>query len=97
MAKKIKMWRALGPRLAPATPMVGEEVVEELIDATNESRGSLLSSLSELDVVLERGLKAGHIVKLPNGTTFRPRTDKDGNIKISVKWDEAYPEAPIEE
>jgi hypothetical protein len=85
MAKKIKMWRVLGPRLAPATAMEDEEVVEDLVEATNESRGSLLSVLAELDVITERALKAGRIVRLPNGTHYRPRCDKDGNIKISVK------------
>ncbi len=84
MAKKIKMWRILGPRLASATPMEAEDVVEELVEATNESRGSLLSTLSELDVITERALKNGRIVRLPNGTTYRPRCDKDGNIKVSV-------------
>lgn len=84
MAKKIKMWRVLGPRLAPATPMESEDVVEELVEATNESRGSLLSTLSELDVVLERGLKSGRAVKLPNGTIYRARCDKNGKIKVSV-------------
>ena len=85
MAKKIKMWRVLGPRLAPATPMEVEEVVEDLVEATNESRGSLLSVLAELDVITERALKAGRIVRLPNGTTYRPRYNKDGVIKVSVK------------
>ncbi len=85
MAKKIKMWRKLGPRLTPATPMESEDVVDNLVAATNESRGSLLSTLSELDVLLERGLKSGRIVRLPNGTTYRPSINKDGHIKVSVK------------
>jgi hypothetical protein len=85
MAKKIKMWQELGPRLAPATPMEGEEIIQELIAATNQTRGSVLAVLSELDTVTEKGLEAGRIVKLPNGTTYRPVGDKDGNIKVSLR------------
>jgi len=85
MAKKIKMWSILGPRLAPATPMEAEEVIEYLVEATNESRGSLLSVLAELDDIFEMALKGGRIVRLPNGTTYRPRCNKDGVIKIRVK------------
>jgi len=85
MAKKIKMWQELGPRLASATPMDSEEMIDELIAATNQTRGSILAVLSELDVVIEKGLKAGRIVKLPNGTSFRPIGKKDGSIKISLR------------
>jgi hypothetical protein len=52
MAKKIQMWKELGPQLAPATPVEPEEVVEELVLTTNQTRGSLLAVLSELDTVL---------------------------------------------
>ena len=72
MAAKIKMWQELGPKLATATPMDPEEIIEELIAATNQTPGSILAVLSELDVVISKGLKAEPIVKLPNGTTYRP-------------------------
>jgi len=85
MAKKIKMWHELGPRLAPATAMQAEEVIDEIVSATNQSRGSILAVLSELDVVIEKGLKAGRIVKLPNNTSFRPIGKKDGSINIALR------------
>ena len=46
MAVKIKIWRETGPRLAPATAMEAEEIVEELIAATNQTRGSVLAVLA---------------------------------------------------
>jgi hypothetical protein len=85
MAEKIKMWQELGPRLAPATALESEEVIEELIAATNQTRGSVLAVLSELDVVISKALKSGRIVKLPNGTTYRPIGKKDGSIKIGLR------------
>jgi hypothetical protein len=85
MAKMIKMWRLLGPRLAPTTPMQAEEVIETLVNATNQSRGSVLAIQAELDVVLEQALKAGRIVHMPNGTHYRPHARRDGSIRISVK------------
>ena len=86
MAEKIKMWQELGPKLAPATPMDGEEIIEELIAATNQTRGSVLAVLSELDVVIGKGLKAGRIVKLPLGNlTIRPYGKKDGSIRIGLR------------
>ncbi len=85
MAQKIKMWRELGPQLAPATPMLAEEIIDEIVSGTNQSRGSILAVLSELDVVIEKGLKAGRIVKLPNDTSFRPTGRKDGSIHINLR------------
>ncbi|MBU0510074.1 MAG: hypothetical protein KKD28_12410 [Chloroflexi bacterium] len=85
MAKKIKMWQELGPKLESATPMEAEEIIDELIAATNQTRGSILAVLSELDVAIEKSLKAGRIVKLPNGTSFRPIGKKDGRVKISLR------------
>jgi len=84
MAKKIQMWRRLGPQLAPATPVEAEEVIEALVATTNETRGSLLGVLAELDVILEQALKAGRSVKLPNGTIFRPVGKKDGSISVKA-------------
>ncbi len=84
MAKRIEMWRKLGPRLAPATPVEPEEVTEDLIATTNQTQGSVLAVLSELDAVIEKALKAGRSVKLPNGTIFRPVGKKDGTISVRV-------------
>lgn len=75
----------MGPKLAPATALESEEVIEELIAATNQTRGSVLAVLSELDVVISKALKSGRIVKLPNGTTYRPIGKKDGIIKIGLR------------
>lgn len=85
MAKKIQMWTELGPKLAPATPVEAEEVIEQLIAATNQTRGSILAVLSELDEVILQGLRSGRIVKLPNGTNYRPIGKKDGSIRVSVR------------
>jgi hypothetical protein len=85
MAEKIKMWQELGPKLASATPMESEDVIEELIAATNQTRGSILAVLSELDVSITKALKAGRSVKLPNGTIYRPIGKKDGKVKIGLR------------
>ncbi len=84
MIKNIKMWRELGPRLAPAPAMEAEEIIEELIATTNQTRGSILAMLAELDASIERALKAGRRVKLPNGMIFRPVGKKDGSINIKI-------------
>ncbi len=86
MAKKIQMWHKLGPKLAPTDPVEAEEVIELLVETTNQTRGSLLAILSELDVILERSLKAGRSVKLPNGTIFRPVGKKDGSISVKSRF-----------
>jgi hypothetical protein len=85
MAKKIQMWTEFGPKLATATPIEAEEVIEQLIAATNQTRGSVLAVLSELDEVILQGLRNGRIVKLPNGTNYRPIGKKDGSIKVTVR------------
>ena len=85
MAKKIQAWGELGPRLELAAPMKGDELIENIVVATNQSRGSVLAVLAELDVQIEAGLKAGRIVHLPNGTHYRPIGKKDGSIDITVR------------
>ncbi|NOH01162.1 MAG: hypothetical protein HND47_03895 [Chloroflexi bacterium] len=85
MAKKIQAWAAYGPKIELADPMTKEEVIENIIAATNQSKGSVLAVLAELDVQLEAGLKAGRIVQLPNGTHFEPIGKKDGSIDIGVR------------
>jgi len=85
MAKKIQMWTEFGPRLAQTTPIEAEEVIEQIIAATNQTRGSILAVLSELDEVVLQGLRKGRIVKLPNGTNYRPVGKRDGSIKVMVR------------
>ena len=58
MAKKIQAWAEFGPRLEPADPMTGDELIENIITATNQSRGSVLAVLAELDTQIEAGLKS---------------------------------------
>lgn len=85
MAKMIRVWAVLGPRLEPVAPMESDELIENLIAATNQSRGSILALLSELDVQIGNALKAGRIVHLPNNTHYRPIGKRDGSIDINVR------------
>lgn len=85
MAKKIQAWAMYGPRIKLGDPMTAEEIIENIIAATNQSRGSVLAMLAELDVQLESGLKVGRIVQLPNGTHFEPIGKRDGSIDIGVR------------
>lgn len=85
MAKKIQAWAAYGPKISLADPMKPEEIIENIIAATNQSRGSVLAVLAELDVQTESGLKAGRIVQMPNGTHFEPIGKKDGSVDIGVR------------
>ena len=85
MANKIKAWTKFGPRLKTKDPMDPEEIIENIVKVTNQSRGSVLAVISELDVQLENGLKAGRVVQLPNGTHFRPVGKKDGTVDIQVR------------
>jgi hypothetical protein len=85
MAKKIQVWAAYGPKITLGAPMTKSELIENIIAATNQSKGSVLAVLSELDVQIEAGLKAGRIVQLPNGTHFEPIGKKDGSVDIGVR------------
>jgi hypothetical protein len=85
MAKKIQAWAAYGPKIALGDPMTKEELIENMIAATNQSKGSVLAVLAELDVQIEAGLKAGRIVQLPNGTHYEPVGKKDGSVDIAVR------------
>ncbi len=82
MAKKIQAWTELGPRLELSEPMTSEELIENIVRSTNQSRGSVLA---ELDEQIEAGLKAGRIVQLPNSTHYRPTGKSDGSIVIDVR------------
>lgn len=85
MAKPIQAWTAYGPKIELGKPMSAEEIIENVVAATNQSKGSVLAVLAELDVQLEAGLKSGRIVHLPNGTHFEPIGKKDGSINIGVR------------
>ena len=85
MANKIQAWTEFGPRLEPSKPMSNDEIIENIVAVTNQSRGSVLAVISELDVQLESGLKAGRVVQLPNGTHYRPIGKKDGTVNIQVR------------
>jgi hypothetical protein len=85
MAKKIQAWVAFGPKIELGAPMTKDEIIENIIAATNQSKGSVLAVLAELDVQIEAGLKAGRIVQLPNGTHFEPIGKKDGSIDIGAR------------
>ncbi len=85
MAKKIQAWTEFRPRLEPVAPMKSEELIENIVAATNQSRGSVQAVLSELDVQIESALKGGRIVHLPNGTHFQPTGKKDGSVNIDVR------------
>jgi hypothetical protein len=85
MAKKIQAWAKFGPRLELAAPMTSNELIENIVAATNQSRGSVLAVLSELDVQIEAALKAGRIIHLPNSTHYEPTGKKDGSVDINVR------------
>ncbi len=85
MAKKIQAWATYGPKIDLADPMTKEEIIENIVAATNQSKGSVLAVLAELDVQLEAGLKSGRIVHLPNGTHFEPIGKKDGTVDLGVR------------
>lgn len=85
MAKKIQAWAAYGPKIILGDPMTPQDIIENIVAATNQSKGSVLAMLAEFDVQLEAGLKAGRIVQLPNGTHFEPIGKKDGSISIGVR------------
>ena len=85
MAKKIQAWATYGPRIDLGDPVTEQDIIESIVAATNQSKGSVLAVLAELDVQLEAGLKAGRIVHLPNGTHFEPTGKKDGTININAR------------
>ena len=85
MAKKIQVWAAYGPKISLGDPMTVEDIIENIVAATNQSKGSVLAVLAELDVQIEAGLKAGRIVHLPNGMRFEPIGKKDGSVDIGVR------------
>lgn len=84
MAHKVQAFATYGPRIESSDPMEPEEFVEQLIASTNQSRGSLLAVLAEIESISENALKSGRIVKLPNGMTLRPTMKRDGHIEITV-------------
>jgi len=85
MAKKIQVWAAYGPKISLGDTMTQDDIIENIVAATNQSKGSVLAVLAELDVQVEAGLKAGRIVRLPNGTRYEPIGKNDGSIDIGVR------------
>lgn len=85
MAKKIQAWTEYGPRLERTAPLGAGEMIKNIVNATNQSRGSVLAVLAELDVQIETALQAGRIVKLPNGTHYMPTAKSDGTVIIDVR------------
>jgi len=77
---------SIGDAVTKEDIMVGDcpTIIENIVAATNQSKGSVLAVLAELDVQIEAGLKAGRIVQLPNGTHFEPVGKKDGSVNIMV-------------
>ncbi len=84
MTKKVTMWRKLGPRIIPGPLMEADEFMEEIVADSNQSQGSVLGVLAEVDRIVARALKSGRTVKLPNGMVFRPVGKKDGSIRIKA-------------
>jgi nucleoid DNA-binding protein len=85
MAKKIQAYAEFGPRLEPVPPVTPEELIENIVMATNQSRGSVKAVLDELDVQIESGLKNGAVVRLPNSMHIRPIGKFDGSIRVLVR------------
>jgi hypothetical protein len=85
MAKRIQAWVEFGPRLESMDPITAEGMIERIVAASNQSRGSVKAILDELDVQTEIALKEGHIVQLPNGTHYKPSGHKDGTVDINVR------------
>jgi hypothetical protein len=85
MANKIQVWAAYGPKISLGDPITKDDIIDNIVAATNQSKGSVLAVLAELDVQIEAGLKAGRIVRLPNGMRFEPIGKRDGSIDIGVR------------
>ncbi len=85
MAQKIQAWVEFGPRLETTDPITPEGLIERIVAASNQSRGSVKAILDELDVQTEICLKEGHIVQLPNGTHFKPSGHNDGSVDVNVR------------
>jgi hypothetical protein len=85
MAKKIQAWRAYGPRVGLGDAVTKQDFIDNIVSATNQSKGSILAVLSEQDVQIESALRAGRIIHLPNGMRIEPVGKKDGWIEIHVR------------
>ncbi len=85
MARKIQAWVEFGPRLEPREPLDAEGLILRIVQATNQSRGSVKAILDELDSQLEIALQEGTIVQLPNGMHFQPIGKRNGKIEIRVR------------
>ncbi len=89
MAHRVQAFATYGPRIKPATVMESEEFIMQLVVGTNQSRGSPLAVLLEIESISENALKSGRIVKLPNGMTLRPVMKRNGRVEIAVRLNPA--------
>ena len=55
MAQKIQAWTAYGPRIDLGQPMTEEEFIENIVAATNQSKGSVLAVLAEFGCIVGSG------------------------------------------
>ena len=85
MAHKVQAYATYGPRIKSTTPMTPDEFTEQLVEGTNQSQGSMIAMLAEMEAISVIALKSGRIVKLPNGMTLRPVIKQDGQIEIAVR------------
>jgi hypothetical protein len=85
MAYLIQMYRELCARLAPTDPIEADEVVEDMVKGANQTRGTIISVLAELEYLVVQNLKFGRAVKLPNGWTFQPFGKRDGTVEVTVR------------
>jgi len=85
MAKKIEAWRAYGPRIDLGDAITREDFIDNIVAATNQSKGSILAVLAEQDVQIESALRAGRVIHLPNGMRLEPVGKKDGWIEVHVR------------
>ncbi|NLY74257.1 MAG: hypothetical protein GX075_03035, partial [Firmicutes bacterium] len=79
----MRRWTKYRPRLERTTPMTSEELIENIVAATNQSRGSVQAVLAELDAQIESALKSGRIVKLPKIVSSLVRNFPSGPPKLS--------------
>jgi hypothetical protein len=84
MAHKIQAWREFGPRLVAIVPMEVKEFINRLTRGVNQTKGTTISYMAEMDDILVETLCTGRTAKLPNGWTVRAIGKKDGTVDIKV-------------
>jgi hypothetical protein len=84
MAYHIQAWKKHGPRVVNPKTMESKEFINRLTRGVNQTKGTTLSFLAELDDILVESLQIGRGVKLPNGWTISVSGKKDGTVEINV-------------